>query len=108
MPKNYVNGGEREFFLNVGNLGPDAADFTATVVATGDEGALGSWTFDFTELPVGQTASFTQMFTINTLGRQIEWSATVVATGDGTDPNPSNNTVSATSVVRASGGGGGH
>ena len=108
VPKNYVNGGEREFFINVGNLGPDAANGTVTVVATGDEGPLGDWTFVIDELPVGQTASFTQVFTINTIGRQIDWSATVVADPPGTDPNPGNNTVSATSVVRASGGGGGH
>jgi len=108
VPKNYVNGGEREFFLNVGNLGPDEANFTATVVATGDEGPLGSWDFERTALPVGQTASFTQIFTINTTSRQIDWSATVVAVPPGTDPNPANNTATGTSVVRASGGGGGH
>jgi hypothetical protein len=108
VPKNYVNGGEREFFINVGNLGPDAANGTVTVVATGDEGPLGNWTFPIEELPVGQTASFTQFFTIVTTGGEIDWSATVVADPPGTDPNPRNNTVDATSRVRASGGGGGH
>ncbi len=108
VPKNYVNGGEREFFINVGNLGPDVAVGTVTVVATGAEGTLGEWVFDIVDLASGETASFTQIFTINTSGRTIEWSATVVAGGPGTDPNPSNNYVDATSQVRASGGGGGH
>jgi hypothetical protein len=108
VPKNYVNGGEREFFINVGNLGPDEALGTVTVVATGAEGPLGNWSFTFEELPAGQTASFTQIFTINTIGNEIAWSATVVADPPGTDPNPANNTRDATSKVRASGGGGGH
>ena len=34
---NYVSGGEREFFVNVGNLGPDTANGTVTVVATADD-----------------------------------------------------------------------
>jgi hypothetical protein len=108
VPKNYVNGGEREFFMNVGNLGPDDASGTVTVVATGAEGPLGEWTFTFEALPVDQTASFTQIFAISTSGTSIAWSATVVADPPGTDPNPSNNTAFGTSKVRASGGGGGH
>jgi len=108
VPKNYVNGGEREFFVNVGNLGPDDAFGTVTVVATGVEGALGEWVFDIDGLFAGETASFSAFFTINTSGRTIDWTATVVANAPGTDPNPSNNQVSATSNVRASGGGGGH
>jgi len=108
VPKNYVNGGEREFFVNVGNLGPDVAYGTVTVVATGAEGFLDDWTFLITELAVGDTASFTQIFTIDTIGDQIEWNATVVADPPGADPNPTNNTRDATSKVRASGGGGGH
>jgi hypothetical protein len=108
VPKNYVNGGEREFFVNVGNLGPDEANGTVTVVANGAEGQLGEWVFPFTELPVGQTASFTGHFTIDTTSSEIAWSATVVADPPGTDPNPANNTRDAISKVRASGGGGGH
>jgi len=108
VPKNYVNGGEREFFVNVGNLGPDVANGTVTVVANDDEGLLGEWPFSFTELPVGQTASFTGHFVIDTTSSEIAWSATVVADPPGTDPNPANNTRDATSKVRASGGGGGH
>ena len=108
VPKNYVNGGEREFFVNVGNLGPDEANGTVTVVANGVEGQLGEWSFTITELPVGQTASFTGHFTIDTTSSEIAWNATVVADPPGTDPNPANNTRDATSKVRASGGGGGH
>jgi hypothetical protein len=108
VPKNYVNGGEREFFVNVGNLGPDAANATVTVVATGAEGVFDTWIFPITELPMGQTASFTQFFTITTSGSEIAWNATVVADPPGLDPNPGNNSIDATSKVRASGGGGGH
>jgi hypothetical protein len=105
VPKNYVNGGEREFFVNVANLGPDTANGTVTVVATNGE-TLGSWTFSFTDLLAGQTASFTQLFTISTSSDTINWTATVVADPPGTDPNPGNNSVTATSTVKAAGGGG--
>nr|NIP16798.1 hypothetical protein [Xanthomonadales bacterium]NIX11588.1 hypothetical protein [Xanthomonadales bacterium] len=102
VPKNYVNGGEREFFINVGNLGPDTANGTVTVVATGVEGPLGDWSFEIEGLPEGQTASFTQIFTITTSGDAIAWNATVAAVPPGTDPNPANNSRDATSKVRAS------
>jgi hypothetical protein len=108
VPKNYVNGGEREFFVNVGNLGPDTANGTVTVVATDAEGVLNSWPFIIEDLPAGQTASFTGYFTLDVVGDYIEWTATVVADPPGTDPNLTNNTRDATSKVRASGGGGGH
>ena len=108
VPKSYVNGGEREFFVNVGNLGPDTAYGMVTVVATVQEGSLEPWTFDISELPAGQAASFTQIFTIDTTGKEINWSAEVIAVGDGTDPNPGNNQVFAISRVKVSGGGGGH
>ena len=107
VPTNYINTKEREFFLNVANLGPDAANGTATVVATAnDGGTLGSWTFSFTDLPSGQTASYTQLFTFTTTSPTINWTATAVADGPGTDPNPGNNEVTATSTVKATGGGG--
>ena len=105
VPKNYVNGGEREFFVNIANLGPDTANGTVTVVATNGE-ELGSWTFEITDLLAGQTARFTQFFTISTSSDTINWTATVVADPPGTDPNLGNNSVSAVSSVRASGGGG--
>jgi hypothetical protein len=108
VPKNYVNGGEREFFIHVGNLGPDTANGTVTVVANGFEGLLDDWTFEFEGLGNGETISWTQIFTINTEGEEIKWTAEVVADAPGTDPNPANNTREATSKVRAIGGGGGH
>jgi hypothetical protein len=106
VPKNYVSGGEREFFVNVTNLGPDPADGTVTVVATNGV-ELGSWTFTITDLLAGQTASFTQYFTITTTSNRINWSATVVADPPTADPNLGNNYVTASSTVRAAGGGGG-
>ena len=113
VPKNYVNGGEREFFVNVANLGPDTANGTVTVVATVDSGTIDcgvatdcTWTENFTDLLAGQTDSSTVFFTINTTSDTINWTATVVADPPGTDPNPANNSVSAVSSVRASGGGG--
>ena len=115
VPKNYVNGGEREFFVNVGNLGPDPANGTVTVVATANGETLDcgvatdcTWTLSIEELLAGQTASFTVFFTISTSSDTINWTATVVADPPGTDPNPGNNSVDAVSNVRASGGGGGH
>ena len=106
VPKNYVNGGEREFFVNVTNLGPDPAYGTVTVVATNGL-ELGSWQFTITDLLAGQTASFTQHFTITTTSNRINWSATVVADPPTADPNLGNNYVTASSTVRAAGGGGG-
>ena len=106
VPKNYVNGGEREFFVNVTNLGPDPAYGTVTVVATNGV-ELGSWQFTITDLLAGQTASFTQHFTITTTSNRINWSATVVADPPTADPNLGNNYVTASSTVRAAGGGGG-
>jgi len=108
VPKNYVSGGEREFFVNVTNLGPDSANGTVTVVATNTNGdtLLGNWEFTFIALPAGQTVSFTQYFTITTTSANINWNATVVADPPGTDPNTGNNSVDAVSKVRASGGGG--
>jgi len=113
VPKNYVNGGEREFFVNVANLGPDTANGTVTVNATANGESLDcgvatdcTWTLSIEELLAGQTASFTVFFTITTTSDTINWTATVVADPPGTDPNPGNNSVSAVSSVRASGGGG--
>lgn len=104
VPKNYVNGGEREFFVNVVNLGPDIANGIVTVIATNGE-ELGNWGFAIDDLPAGQTASFTQLFTIETSSDIISWTATVVAENTEEDPNPSNNSVAAVSTVKAVGGG---
>lgn len=107
VPKNYVSGGEREFFVNVANLGPDTANGTVTVVATYD-GGPSDWELSFEDLLAGQTASFTVFFTITTTSDTINWTATVVAEPPGTDPNSGNNSVDAVSSVRAAGGGGGN
>ncbi len=106
VPTRYVNNKEREFFVNVTNLGPDTANGVVTVVATNGV-KLGEWSFPFVDLPAGQTVSNTQQFIISTTSDTINWTATVVAGGPGTDPNPGNNTVSAISIVSNPGGGGG-
>jgi hypothetical protein len=107
VPTKYVNNKEREFFVNVTNLGPDTANGVVTVVAT-NGGKLGEWSFPFVDLPAGQTVSNTQQFIINTTSDTINWTATVVAGGPGTDPNPGNNEVTAISTVSNPGGGGGN
>jgi len=114
VPKNYVDGGEREFFVNVANNGPDTANGTVTVVATANGESIDcgvadcTWTLPpIVGLLEGQTASFTQLFTITTTSDTINWTATVVADPPGTDPVLGNNVQTATSSVRASGGGGG-
>jgi len=113
VPKNYVNGGEREFFVNVANLGPDDANGTVTVTATADgeidcddDDSNCIWTFTIDALPAGETSSLSTLFTITTTSDTIDWTATVVADPPGTDPNPINNSRTATSTVKASGGGG--
>jgi hypothetical protein len=105
VPTKYVNNKEREFFVNVTNLGPDTANGVVTVVAT-NGGTLGEWSFPFVDLPAGQTVSNTQLFIINTTSDTINWTATVVAGPPGTDPNPGNNEVTAISTVNNPGGGG--
>jgi len=105
VPKNYVSGSDREFVVTVSNAGPDPA--TGTVMVTGELEAGGvvpgsPWTFGFTELQAGQSASFTQLFSVTVQGATtIDWTATAFAEFD---VNPANNTVNATSDVRAGGG----
>ena len=110
VPKNYVNGGEREFFVTVSNAaGTTAASGTLKVLAqdSGLEETLGGWDFEFSDLPVGQTVPFTALFTITTTSPTIEWTATVVGTSPGTELDSGNNIREATSTVKATGGGGG-
>jgi len=105
VPKNYVSGTDREFVVTVANGGPDAATGTVTVTATlGSGGAVpGSpWTFGFTELADGQSASFTQLFAVTAPATTITWTATAYAPYDVV---PSNNTATATSTIKGSGGG---
>ena len=103
VPKNYVNGGEREFTVTVDNAGPDPASGIVTVTASAN-GAVEEWVFTFTDLAAGTNAPFVQLFTITTSSDTIDWTAVVEAPFDVIEDN---NTVTATSTVKASGGGGG-
>ena len=107
VPKNYVNGTEREFTVTVGNAGPAPANGSVTLTAEADGVTVLQREFEFTALPAGGNESFGELFTIDTSSDTIAWTATAVAGPPGTDPNPGNNEVTATSSVRATGGGGG-
>jgi hypothetical protein len=118
VPRQVVSTTEgREFIVTVGNAGPDTAvNFFITVTATSAsggpvlvDGEPGPFVFEPAE---GQLllagTSFTTGPVIFTIGEphvtdKITWTATVEAEGD---VNPANNTVTATSNVRMTGGGG--
>ncbi len=109
VPKQMVDGSEgREFIVTVANAGPDPASGIVTVTAIARNGVaiVGSpWTFTFTDVTAGASASFTQSFSIDLGARTtIDWTA-VAAADD--DVNLSNNTVTATTSVKVTGGGGG-
>lgn len=114
VPKNYVNGGEREFTVTVTNEGPDRGNGRVTVEAWkkfGDDPAtemLNSWLFTFTDLLPEQSRSFLKVFVLTTDSPMIEWKATVAADPPGEDRNEDNNVRTAISSIRVSGGGGGH
>jgi len=113
----------REFTVTVTNGGPDTGAGTVTVTAdTADGGPvladldgdgtftdLSPFVFPVTNLAPGTNSSRTVMFTIGepNVRTQISWTATVVADPPEADPNPLNNSVSATTNVRTTGGGGG-
>ena len=107
VPKNIVDGSEgREFTVTVANASGSADPATGTVTVTaiaanGGTIADSPWVFEFTNLAVGASASFTELFTIN-LGQRttINWTATAFAPDD---VNLSNNTVTATSSVKVTG-----
>ena len=108
VPMTYVNGTHREFIVTVANAGPHVATGTVTVTATAAAGGpvLGTpWDYSFTNLGAGFSASFDEPFMID-LGRSttITWTAVVAAEFD---VNPLNNTVTATTNVKNTGGGGG-
>jgi hypothetical protein len=109
VPMTYVNGTDREFIVTVANAGPDAATGTVTVTAVETNGTPidGSpWVNIFTDLGAGFSESFTvKPFTID-LGRSttITWTADAAAEFD---VNALNNTVTATTSVKNTGGGGG-
>ena len=110
VPKNIVDGSEgREFFLTVANASgsADPASGTVTVTAIPENGGAieGSpWVFEFTDLEVGGSQSWTTFFTVD-LGERttINWTAVAAAEFD---VNLSNNIVTATSNVKVTGGGG--
>jgi len=109
VPKQMVDGSEgREFVVTVANASgsADAASGTVTVTATADNGVVivGSpWEFKFINLAVGTSESWTTFFTID-LGERttIIWTATADAEFD---VNSANNTVTATTGVKVTGGG---
>jgi hypothetical protein len=107
VPVQMVDGTEgREFTVAVANAGPDAASGTVTVTAVAANGGtiVGSpWTFAFDNLAAGASVSFVQAFSVN-LGVKttIAWTATAVAEFD---VLLSNNTVTATTSVKVTGGG---
>jgi hypothetical protein len=105
VPKNYVSGTEREFIVTVANGGPDPATGTVTVtgvLGTGEVFPGSPWQFGFTELAEGESASFTQLFSVTSPATTITWTATVYAAYDVV---PSNNTVVKTTNIKGSGGG---
>jgi hypothetical protein len=113
----------REFTVTVTNGGPDTGAGTVEVSALTAAGGPvladidgdGSFTdtspflFPFTDLAPGASSSRTVLFTIGepNVRTTISWTAQVVADPIDADPNPSNNSVSATTNVRVTGGGGG-
>jgi hypothetical protein len=112
VPKQIVDGSEgREFTVTVANAGPD--DASGYVIVTADaangEPIVGSpWTFDFDGLAGGSSQSWVTFFSIDLGARTtIAWKATAVPDCADCDLNPGNNTVTATSNVRVTGGGGG-
>jgi len=109
VPVQMVDGSEgREFTVNIANAGPDAATGTVTVTAIAESGGVivGSpWRFAFVDLAAGLSESWTTLFSID-LGERtkINWAATIDAEFD---VNSSNNSVTATTNVKMTGGGGG-
>jgi len=109
VPVQMVDGSDREFTVAVANAGPQAASGTVKVTAVAANGAtiIGSpWEFPFNNLAAGASTSIpAQLFTINSGERTtIAWTATVTAPND---VNSGNNTVTETTSVRVTGGGGG-
>lgn len=109
VPVRIVDGSEgREFTVAVANAGPDAASGAVTVTAVETDGkpiATFPKVFTFTDLAAGSSKSWTELFTIS-LGHAttITWTATAVAEHD---VNLGNNSVTETSQVKVTGGGGG-
>jgi hypothetical protein len=116
VPKQIVASTEgREFTVTVANGGPDQASGTLTVTAQTAAGGPvlvngleGPFVFEFEELVSGMSYAKTEHFTIGEphVRTTISWEAVVVA--NGVDPYEENNSVTATSNVKLTTGGGGH
>jgi len=111
VPKQIVDGSEgREFTVTVANAGPDTATGYVLVTAEAANGVVidGSpWTIEFTDLAGDSSYSETTFFSIELGARTtIAWTAMAVPDCANCDLNPGNNTVTATSSVRVTGGGG--
>ena len=108
VPAQMVAGTEgREFTVAITNLGPDTAGGTVTVTAvTPDNVSIPSFPreYPFSDLAGGENESWTESFVID-LGyaTTVTWTATIVAEFD---VNPGNNSVSETTVVKVTSGGG--
>jgi uncharacterized membrane protein YgcG len=108
VPVRMVAGTEgREFTVTVNNesSSPDPATGTVTVTAVDANGAsIDTFprVFTFTDLLPGQSASWTELFSID-LKTTVTWTATAEAEFD---VNPGNNSVSETTTVIGGGGGG--
>jgi len=99
--------------VTIANAGPKAATGHVTLIADAEDGGPvnGSpWTLDFTDLAAGDNTSWAEIFTIATIDDEpyvrttINWTATIVAEDD---VNELNNSVTATTNVKVTGGGGG-
>lgn len=105
VPVKMVAGTEgREFTVTVANAGPDAATGTVQVTAIdGNGSSIPTFprTFNFT-LISGTSQSWTEGFSIN-YATTVTWTATANAA---LDVNPANNSVTETTVVTGSKGGG--
>jgi hypothetical protein len=121
VPVQMVDGSEgRDFTVSVGNVGPDAASGIVTVTAVEANGnpiADSPWTFNFGDgvdaicpdpIAADESCSWTTTFAID-LGHAttISWTATAVPDCATCDLNTVNNTVTAATSVRVTGGGGG-
>jgi hypothetical protein len=110
VPVRIVDGSEgREFTVTVNNesSSPGSASGTVTVTAKETNGAdIDTFPkyFSFTNLDPNNSMSWTELFTIS-LGHAttVTWTATVLAEFD---VNPANNSVTETSQVKVTGGGG--
>lgn len=115
VPKQMIATAEdREFVVNVANAGPDAATglviVTAVTAAGGPvlvDGLEGPFEFEFIDLAAGTSASWTTVLTIQEPHERttISWEATIEAEHD---VNPGNNSVTAITNVKVTGGGGSH